>query len=72
MAKNRKPLMRCLGEFAGEIIKGIRTPASADREEIARRVEERTENGVTLRRTTIDEIELPDGQKPRNDTDVSD
>ena len=63
--------MRCLGEFAGEIIKGIRTPADANREEVSRRVEERTENGVTLRRTTIDEIELPDGQDPRNHEDVS-
>ncbi|MCP4759610.1 MAG: hypothetical protein GY894_03535 [Planctomycetes bacterium] len=72
MAKKRKSLMRCFGEFAGEIIKGIRTPADADREEISRRVEERTENGVTLRRTTIDEIELPTGQEPRNNQNVSD
>jgi hypothetical protein len=69
MASNKKPLMRCLGEFAGHIIKGIRTPAAETRQEVSRSVEERTENGVTLRRTTVDEIELP---ATRNDDDVSD
>jgi DNA-directed RNA polymerase subunit H (RpoH/RPB5) len=69
MASKKKPLMRCLGEFAGHIIKGVRTPATSDRQEVARKVEERTENGVTLRRTTIDEIELP---AARNDDHVSD
>jgi DNA-directed RNA polymerase subunit H (RpoH/RPB5) len=68
MASNRKPLMRCLGEFAGHIIKGVRTPATDERQEVARKVEEHTENGVTLRRTTIDEIELP---AARNDDHVS-
>ncbi|HCA39070.1 MAG: hypothetical protein QF723_00505 [Phycisphaerales bacterium] len=70
MAAKRKPLMRCLGEFAGHIIKGVRTPAEEDtRQEVSRTVEERTEDGVTLRRTTIDEIELP---TTRKDDDVSD
>lgn len=69
MASNKKPLMRCLGEFAGHIIKSVRTPATTDRHEVARNVDECTENGVTLRRTTIDEIELP---APRNDDHVSD
>jgi hypothetical protein len=69
MAGNRKPLMRCLGEFAGYIIKGVRTPTEGRRREVSRTVEERTEDGVTLRRTTIDEIELP---ATRKDDDVSD
>lgn len=66
MASKRKPLMRCLGEFAGHIIKGVKTPAESPREEVSRKVEERTENGVTLRRTTIDEIELPSDHATRN------
>ncbi len=70
MAAKRKPLMRCLGEFAGHIIKGVRTPAKdGTRQEVSRTVEERTEDGVTLRRTTIDEIELP---AKRTDEHVSD
>lgn len=71
MAKPRKPLMRCLGEFAGHIIKGIKTPAERPRQEVSKTCEERTENGVTLRRTTIDEIELPDDHATRNHDDVS-
>lgn len=70
MAAKRKSLMRSLGEFAGHIIKGVRTPAEAEtRQQVSRTVEERTEDGVTLRRTTIDEIELP---ATRKDEHVSD
>jgi hypothetical protein len=71
MAKPRKPLMRCLGEFAGHIIKGIRTPAGGAKQEVSRTTEERIEHGVTLRRTTIDEVELPENHATRNDDDVS-
>lgn len=60
----RKGLMRSLGEFVGHIAKGVRTPADASRRTEVRReveLEERqTPQGkVTLRRTTIEEIELP-------------
>ncbi len=71
MAAERKPLMRCLGEFAGHIIKGIKTPAEPETHEVRRTVEETTEGGVTLRRTTIDEVELPAGEPPRKADDVS-
>jgi len=55
----RKPLMRCLGEFFGNIAEGIRTdPAKGERQEVSRTVEERVDGDVTLRRTTIDEIEI--------------
>ncbi len=55
----QKPLMRCLGEFFGNIAKGVKTdPAEGKRREVARHVEETTEGDVTLRRTTIDEIEI--------------
>ena len=71
MAKPRKPLMRCLGEFAGHIIKGIKTPSERPRQEVSKTCEERTEDGVTLRRTTIDEIELPADHATRNHDNVS-
>lgn len=58
MAEERKSLMRCLGEFAGHIVRGIKTPADPSRQEIGRQVEEKTEDGITLRRTIVDEIEL--------------
>ncbi len=70
MAEQRKSLMRCLGEFTGHILKGVRTPAST-RQEVSRSTEETTRDGVTLRRTTIDEIELPADSDPRTTDDVS-
>ena len=60
----RKPLMRCLGEFFGNIAEGIRTnPEQGPRQEVSRTVEERVEGDVTLRRTTIDEIEIHPGSE---------
>ncbi len=70
MAEPRKSLMRCLGEFTGHILKGVRTPAS-NRQEVSRSTEESTQDGVTLRRTTIDEIELPAKDDPRTPDHVS-
>lgn len=53
----KKPLMRSLGEFLGHIVKGIRTDPS--RKVIRKDVqEERRADGVVLRRTTIEEVEL--------------
>ena len=59
--QGKKPLMRCLGEFFGNIAQGIRTNPEADvqRTEVNRTVEEHsTDEGVILRRTTIDEVEV--------------
>ena len=59
--QQKKPLMRCLGEFFGNIAQGIRTNPEADveRKEVNRTVEQRTtDEGVILRRTTIDEVEV--------------
>ena len=56
--------MRSLGEFVGHVVKGLRTnPAKkVIRKEVQ---EERGEDGVILRRTTIEEVELrtPDREK---------
>jgi hypothetical protein len=57
-----KPLMRSLGEFFGHVVKGIRTdPAPSRRRTETRRTveEEKRPDGIVLRRTTIEEVELP-------------
>ena len=65
MAVNsNKPLMRCLGEFVGHIIKSIISNPSKTTREMNRSVQERKEGQVTLRRTTIDEIEIQSEDKP--------
>ncbi|MDX2132179.1 MAG: hypothetical protein SFY69_09010 [Planctomycetota bacterium] len=62
----RKPLLRSLGEFVGEIWKGVK--ADPTRTVTKRRVEEReasTTSGkkVILRRTTIEEVIVPDARR---------
>ena len=56
-AHRDKPLMRCLGEFVGFIVKAI--TADSQPHEVNRKTQEVVKGNVTLRRTTIDEIELP-------------
>lgn len=65
----KKPsLLRSLGQFTGHIVSGITTKADApQRTETNRSIEEETrttEDGrtVTLRRTTIEEVEVRDEQ----------
>lgn len=57
----KKPIMRSLGEFVGHVVKGLRTtPAKKTlRTDVQ---EQRGDDGVILRRTTIEEIEY---KKPR-------
>ena len=52
-----KSLMRCLGEFVGHILKAVSSNSQTC--EVGRKTEEMVRGNVTLRRTTIDEIELP-------------
>ncbi|MDG2423277.1 MAG: hypothetical protein P8M22_04800 [Phycisphaerales bacterium] len=65
----KKSIMRCLGEFTGYIAKGLRTKVDQpSTEEVSRTVEEKHEDGVTLRRTVIEEIEYRDPEaKPGKD-----
>ncbi len=70
MAKNRKTISRSLGEFFGHIVHGVRgdlNAAKPERREVRREVEEREGEvdgkKVTLRRTTIEEIEIEPGQR---------
>jgi hypothetical protein len=53
----KKPLMRSLGEFVGHIVKGLRTDPA--KKVIRKDVQEQQrDDGVILRRTTIEEVEL--------------
>jgi len=54
--------MRCLGAFVGHISVAIRTDVTRKRHRVRRTATERTQNGLILRRTTIEEIELPPEQ----------
>ena len=54
--ENKKHLMRCLGEFVGHIVHAVKRNTNTREEN--KTVEETIEGNVTLRRTTIDEIEI--------------
>ncbi len=56
MPKHDKSLMRSLGEFVGYIWGGVK--ANPSRKTVKKTVEEEQRGGVTLRRTTIEEIEV--------------
>lgn len=66
MGEPKKSIMRSLGEFIGHIAKGVRTDVKKDRKVVRREVEEETrdtESGrVTIRRTTIEEVEIDRSQ----------
>ena len=55
-AEHNKPIMRCLGEFIGHIVRAVRLDVRS--QEVKRSVEEKREGNMILRRTTIDEIEI--------------
>jgi hypothetical protein len=56
-SRESKPLMRSLGEFFGHILKGAKSDPTKKvvRKEVE---EEHREDGVILRRTTIEEVEV--------------
>lgn len=62
-AHRDKPLMRCLGEFVGYIVKAVTSDSQPN--EVNRETQEVARGNVTLRRTTIDEIELPSEELKR-------
>lgn len=65
MAEQKKPLMRCVGEFFGHMWKGATSDVSKPKHVVKH--EEHTEQSpdgkVTLRRTTIEEIEIQRDQR---------
>lgn len=59
--QHNKSIMRNLGEFVGHIVRGVKSkPDRRNRREIRRDVEKEQRGDVTLRRTTIEEIEYRD------------
>ena len=63
-----KTIARSLGEFFGHIIAGVKSDPRADRQELRRETQEQTQEqpggSVTVRRTTIEEIEYTPGDQP--------
>ncbi len=53
----KKSIMRNVGEFVGHIFKAIKTDPSR-RTVVRKTVEEEDRGDVTLRRTTIEEVEI--------------
>lgn len=65
-----KSIMSSLGEFFGHIARGIKTdPSKPVTREVKRSVEEtQREDGVILRRTVIEEVQLPPDVPPPHRT----
>ncbi len=59
-----KSLMRSLGEFFGHVYKAIRTDPAKKRVILKKTEEEEKRGDITLRRTTIDEIEFKEPPDP--------
>ncbi|MDP6541476.1 MAG: hypothetical protein QGF07_01700 [Phycisphaerales bacterium] len=53
-----------MGEFVGHIVRSVTSNPKTTTHEINRKVEERKDGQVTLRRTTIDEIEIQSEDTP--------
>ena len=67
MADSRnKPLMRSLGEFVGHIYKAVTNEPGARRVVVNRRLQEEQRDNVTLRRTTVEEIEFKPQSLPHD------
>ena len=58
-ASEQPGLARSLGEAVGILWRAIREPVTPKAVEVNRRTETLQQNGVTLRRTTIDEVVVP-------------
>lgn len=66
--EKKEPLARSLGKFFGHLKRGFTEDVSASKHEVSRTVEEEEREGpdgrrVTLRRTTIEEMEVRDGRE---------
>ena len=64
--EKKTSLMRNLGAFFGHIVKAVKTDAREKKTVVRKTVEEETHGDVTLRRTTIEEIEFKENDKSEN------
>jgi len=53
-----KPLMRSLGEFVGHIVKAVKNKPTGRRVVLNKTTQQQHRGNITLRRTTIEEIEV--------------
>ena len=56
-----KPLMRSLGEFVGHIVRAVKREPGGKRVVLNKTTQQEHRGNITLRRTTVEEIELRDG-----------
>lgn len=72
--RSDKSLLRSLGEFFGHIAHGIKTDPAKGRTVTKKTIEhesrETPQGKVLLRRTIIEEVELPPGHKPQGGSDT--
>ncbi|MHC4427331.1 MAG: hypothetical protein ACYS0D_01840 [Planctomycetota bacterium] len=61
----KKSLMRNLGAFFGHVYKAIKTDPAKKRTIVSKTVEEEDRGSMTLRRTTIEEVEI---KEPKADS----
>jgi len=62
MTEQRITRMRGIGRFFGHVWGAVRAPAGrSERVEVRRHTDEQRRDGVIVRRTTIEEVELPEG-----------
>ena len=55
-ASEQPSIARCVGQALGIVWSAIRTPVTPQAVEVNRRTETLEQGGMTLRRTTIDEV----------------
>ncbi len=63
MERTPRNLMRSLGEFVGHVWRAVRSDPAGHRAVLSRTVQEEQRGNVTLRRTTIEEIEVTRSSK---------
>ncbi len=64
--EKKTSLIRNLGAFFGHIVKAVKTDPGTKRTVVRKTVEEQEHGEITLRRTTIEEIEFK--ETPENET----
>ncbi len=57
-SSENKPLMRSLGEFVGHIVKAVKNEPKGRRVVLNKTSRQEHRGNITLRRTTIEEIEV--------------
>ena len=59
--------MRSLGEFVGHIVKAVKHEPKGKRVVLNKTTQQEHRGNITLRRTTVEEIELRDGATKAHD-----